>query len=223
MKTTQALLISFVFVLLSCTEKKKTTDLETINPITVLKVPVSQKITNGSVLKIVDEMVRKEMIETYKKEEFGKLSRVESDSDIWYHSEEIIGAVNSSINKKDLIEADFNNDGSEDVLVPVLTSSGQVEYTIYYLFFKSSNIFKFIDTYSFSSEYKKNKNLNSRYGFGFERLSGNLLVGKSHYYLPEDASCCPSYYCVEKYGYNPKNNEFEMVYQSELIKNEVSE
>ena len=223
MKLIHALLLSFVLVLFSCTEKKKTNDLGIINQLNVLKVPVSHKTTDRSIIKIVDEKVRKEMVETYKKEDFGKLTRSESDSDIWYHSKESAGAINCSINKKDIIIADFNNDGNDDILVSVLTTSGQVEDKSYYLFFKSANTYKFIDTYGLSSEYKKNKNLYSRYGFGFERLSGNLLVGKSYYSLPEDASCCPSYYCVEKYGFNTKDNEFEMVYQSELMKNDVSE
>lgn len=173
----------------------------------------------NEILKTVDEIVKKECIKYYKEEHLGKISRIENNTDITYcPANQVLGPYNV-INKKNFIEADFNNDQRIDIIVQKTFNTGQIETKSYFLFLNTVDGLKYTGEYGLRSEYKNDKNLYARYDFQFEKVNGNLLEGKSYYYKSEDAHSSPSYFCIEKYGFNIKKKIFELVYQSKLYLN----
>lgn len=158
------------------------------------------------------------------KEDIVQFEREETDSMI------IIGKMMDCtfyISKLESIKADFDENGSEDALIPVDMEFGvSGGTTLYYLFLYKGGKMNFIETYDATDLASSNitdKEKLSRGKFIYENVSGNLLVGSGTYYGQEDANCCPTYSIEKlKFKFNPKTNEFEQVFQSELNHNETN-
>ena len=137
-------------------------------------------------------------------------------------SEEFSLADTYYIGKKNKIVADFDEDGKSDIIIQVHSEHGASG--------TASNWFLFLNRdkgYEFTNQFDLNglvfENLpqikdawSGR--FNLEKTEGNILVGNSYYFTSGDAYCCPSIYATEKYKYNLKKNNFELVNQSKLEK-----
>ena len=189
---------------------------------------VIAKTSETPLYKTIEEMVWAEIKDPEigrTKEDIAQFKRVETDSMI------TIGRGLDRtyyIQKYEYFKSDFDEDGTEDTLIPVIEEFGASSATtFYYLFLNKGGKITFIekyDAYKMATDNITNKDVISCGWFNFNGLSGSLLVGSGVYYGYNDAHCCPSYFIEKlKFKFNPKNNEFEQVYQSKLEHTEQTE
>lgn len=118
------------------------------------------------------------------------------------------------IGSKGIHYGDLNNDGLEDMIIPVHTEGGggggNVWWTDLFVFFKQNKEYKFITT-------KSNWGVSGcdNYGFVFfEKIENNIIYGESTCYAEEDGRCCPS--LTFKTKFKLKNKEFVVVGREDI-------
>jgi hypothetical protein len=137
-------------------------------------------------------------------------------------SEEFSLADTYYIGKKNKIVADFDEDGKNDIIIQVHSEHGASgTASNWFLFLNRDKGYEFTNQFDlnglvFENTPKIKDAWNGR--FNFEKVEGNILIGNSYYFTSGDAYCCPSIFATEKYKYNLKTNNFELVNQSKLEK-----